>query len=113
LERFLGECTVILVTGLSSVLVDVSVIDEIDLKTSIIEGCEEVGAAEVLSKCQETDVFALVEVPLLDEVLDLKRGIRFSTLCSLFQHICLNDIVALTEADRGEPSPYGYLEAGL
>lgn len=75
MEGLLRKASVILETSLSSVLVDMSVIDEIDLKTSIIDGCEEVRAAEVLAESKESEVFALVKVPLLDEVLDLKQGV--------------------------------------
>ena len=50
-----------------------SVVGEINSKSSIINGFEEVRAAEELAEAQETEVFALVEIPLLDQVPDLKQ----------------------------------------
>ena len=73
LKGLLGIVAVLLVGGLARVGVDVSVVGEINSKSSIINGFEEVRAAEELAEAQETEVFALVEIPLLDQVPDLKQ----------------------------------------
>lgn len=60
LKGLLGIVAVLLVRGLARVSVDVSVVGEINSKSSIIDGFEEIGAAEELAEAQESKVFALV-----------------------------------------------------